>query len=186
MGRIGVAFRAFFKALVSASAADRIDAALAGRALPPVITGGETLPKENIPEKGPGKVSAIPKRSDALTLLAALQREARLIDLVQEPLADYTDEQIGTAARNVLRDSASVLQRFFSLKRVTEWNEGETAEVPAGYDPARFRLIGKVTGNGPHHGNLTHAGWEATTVNLPAWTGSHASALVVAPAEVEV
>jgi hypothetical protein len=182
MGRIGVAFRAFFRALFSAEAAERIDAALAGRALPPVITAGETLPKENVPTKP----AAAPKRSDALTLLAALQREARLIDLVQEPLSEYSDEQIGAAARNVLRDSAGVLQRFFALKRVSSQSEGDQVEVAATYDPARYRLIGNVTGNGPYRGNLTHAGWEATTLNLPAWTGSNNSALVVAPAEVEV
>jgi hypothetical protein len=186
MGRIGVAFRAFFQALFSATAAERIDAALAGRALPPVITGGGALPKEDVSPKPMSQPAPQPKRSEALTLLAALQREARLIDLVQEPLADYSDEQIGAAARNVLRDSAGVVQRFFALKRVAKQAEGETADVPAGYDPARYRLVGNVTGNGPHRGNLTHAGWEATTVNLPAWTGSQASALVVAPAEVEI
>jgi hypothetical protein len=185
MGRVGVAFRAFFKALFNREVADRLDAALAGRALPPVITAGETLPKEHA-AKEVAKTPAAPKRSEALTLLAALQREARFVDLVQEPLADYTDEQIGAAARNVLRDSAAVLQRFFALKRVASQSEGETAEVPANYDPARYRLVGNVTGNGPHRGPLTHAGWEATTVNLPAWTGSNQSALVVAPAEVEV
>lgn len=182
MGRIGTAFRAFFQALFYADAAARIDAALAGRALPAINTANATLPKEDVP----AKAATQPKRSEALTLLAALQREARLIDLVQEPLADYSDEQIGAAARNVLRDSAGVLQRFFALKRVSNGAEGEKAEVPAGYDPARFRLIGNVNGNGPFRGNLTHAGWEASTVNLPAWTGSANSALVVAPAEVEV
>jgi hypothetical protein len=182
MGRIGVAFRAFFRALFDREVADRVDAALAGKTLPPVITAGETLPKENVPAKTP----TMPKRSEALTLLAALQREARFVDLVQEPLADYSDEQIGSAARNVLRDSAAVLLRFFALKRVSSQSEGETAEVPANYDPARYRLVGNVTGNGPHKGQLTHAGWEATTVNLPAWTGSNQAALVVAPAEVEV
>jgi len=182
MGRIGVAFRAFFKALFDAAAADRIDAALAGRALPAVITSGETLPKEHIPAKTP----AAAKRSEALTLLAALQREARLVDLIQEPLADYSDEQIGAAARNVLRDSAGVIDRFFALKRVSSQAEGDKAEIPAGYDPARYRLVGNVSGNGPHRGSLTHAGWEATHVNLPAWTGSNSSALVVAPAEVEI
>lgn len=186
MGRIGVAFRAFFQALFSATAADRIDAALAGRALPALNAEGSTLPKENVSAPAAPHTKSSPKRSDALTLLAALQREARLLDLVQEPLGDYTDEQIGAAARNVLRDSAGVLQRFFALKKVTTGVEGEIAEVPAGYDPARFRLIGNVTGNGPFRGSLTHAGWEATTVNLPAWTGSQSSALVVAPAEVEV
>jgi hypothetical protein len=182
MGRIGVAFRAFFRALFDRQVADRVDAALTGKALPPVITAGETLPKENVPAKAP----AAPKRSEALTLLAALQREARFVDLVQEPLADYSDEQIGAAARNVLRDAAALLQRFFALKRVTAQAEGEMAEVAANYDPARYRLIGNVTGNGPYKGQLTHAGWEATTVNLPAWTGSNQAALVVAPAEVEV
>lgn len=188
MGRIGVAFRAFFQALFNAAAADRIDAALAGRALPTVITGGETLPKQDVSPKPLSRPETppAPKRSEALTLLAALQREARLIDLVQEPLGEYSDEQIGAAARNVLRDSAGVLQRFFALKRVSSQSEGETAEVPASYDPARYRLVGNVSGNGPHRGHLTHAGWEATMVNLPAWTGSQASALVVAPAEVEV
>lgn len=186
MGRIGVAFRAFFQALFHSAAAERIDAALAGRALPAVITGGDTLPKEDVSKKPAPPGAAAPKRSEALTLLAALQREARLIDLVQEPLADYSDEQIGAAARNVLRDSAGVLQRFFALKRVSSQSEGETTELPANYDPARFRLVGNVSGNGPHRGSLTHGGWEATTVNLPAWTGSQASALVVAPAEVEV
>ena len=184
MGRIGVAFRAFFQALFNREAADRIDAALAGRALPALNASGSTLPKEDVTPKAAPQ-SAAPKRSEALTLLAALQREARLIDLVQEPLGDYSDEQIGQAARNVLRDSAGVLQRFFALKRVSAGSEGEKTDVPAGYDPARFRLIGNVTGNGPYRGNLTHAGWEATAVNLPAWTGAQSSALVVAPAEVE-
>ncbi|QDU27263.1 hypothetical protein ETAA8_23500 [Anatilimnocola aggregata] len=182
MGRIGVAFRAFFKALFDAASAARIDAALAGQALPAVTAGYETLPKENVAVKTP----STPKRSEALTLLAALQREARLIDLIQEPLGDYSDEQIGAAARNVLRDSAGVIERFFALKRVTTQAEGDTAEVPAGYDPARYRLVGNVAGNGPYKGSLTHAGWEAKHVNLPAWTGSNNSALVVAPAEVEI
>jgi hypothetical protein len=187
MGRIGTAFRAFFKALFDAAAADRIDAALAGRALPAITTGGETLPKEHTAkEPAAPKTPAAPKRSEALTLLAALQREARLVDLIQEPLGDYSDEQIGAAARNVLKDSAGVIERFFALKRVSDKAEGESTEVPAGYDPARYRLVGNVSGNGPHRGSLTHAGWEATSVNLPAWTGSNNSALVVAPAEVEV
>ena len=182
MGRIGTAFRAFFLALFYRDVADRIAAALAGQALPALNADGTTLPKEDIVPKA----AAQPKRSEALTLLAALQREARLIDLVQEPLENYSDEQIGQAARNVLRDSAVVLQRYFALKRVSSVTEGEPTEVPAGYDPARFRLVGNVRGNGPFRGQLTHAGWEATIVNLPAWTGSHGSALVVAPAEVEL
>ena len=56
------------------------------------------------------------KKLEALTLLAALQREARFVDLVQESLDAYTDAQIGGAARDVLRDCRKTLDRMFALK----------------------------------------------------------------------
>ena len=182
MGRIGVAFRAFFRALFSAADARRIDAALRAAELPKL----DDEAKSPCPATAAGAAKAeLPRRSDAITLLSALQREARLLDLVQEPLTNYSDEQIGAAARNVLRDAAAVIERFFSLKRVLPQNEGETVEIGATYDAARYRLIGNVAA-GPTRGTLTHAGWEAHNVNLPAWTGSRESALVIAPAEIEV
>jgi hypothetical protein len=147
------------------------------------------LPKsdrEAKPQPTPPAPEARPARSEALTLLAALQREARLIDLIQEPLDTYSDEQIGGAARNVLRDSAGVIQRFFALAPVLRQEEESQVEVPAGYDPARFKLAGKVEGTGPFRGRLTHRGWQATTCTLPTWTGSKDAALVVAPAEIEI
>ncbi|MEX2173764.1 MAG: DUF2760 domain-containing protein [Pirellulaceae bacterium] len=117
-----------------------------------------------------------------MTLLAALQREARLVDLIQEPLETYTDEQIGAAARSVLHDAAGVLDRFFALQPIMAQDESAAVDVPNGYDPARFRLLGEVSGNGPFRGKLAHRGWQAASLNLPAWTGSKESALVVAPA----
>ena len=48
------------------------------------------------------------------------------------------------------------------------------------------RLVGNVTGNPPFRGNLRHAGWEATKVQLPEWTGAASAAKVIAPAEVEI
>jgi hypothetical protein len=47
-------------------------------------------------------------------------------------------------------------------------------------------LTGNVTGDPPFQGKLVHHGWEAARCDLPAWTGSAASAQVVAPAEVEL
>jgi hypothetical protein len=185
MGRVGTAFRAFFAALGSAERAEQIRQALDSRLLPK-ITGDE----KKQPQAGVGATPTIVdtphKRSEAITLLAALQREARLVDLMQEPLDAYTDEQIGAAARGVLRDAASVIQRFFDLKPVQPQDEGAALEVPASYDPARFRLTGKAEGAGPFRGKLAHKGWQATSVNLPTWTGSKDSSLVIAPAEVEV
>jgi hypothetical protein len=50
------------------------------------------------------KVVAAPARSEALNLLAAMQREARFVDFIREPLDGYSDAQIGAAARTVHRD----------------------------------------------------------------------------------
>ena len=182
MGQIGTAFRAFFAALFDGERARQIQAALGGQALPKL-----TQDENRQPAAKPASLAASPpRRSEAVTLLAALQREARLIDLIQEPLESYSDEQIGAAARNVLRDAAGVVRRFFELEPVMTQDEQAAVEVEAGYDPARFRLMGNVEGNGPFHGKLAHKGWQATTVNLPAWTGSKESALIIAPAEIEI
>ena len=182
MGRISTAFRAFFAAMFDGSREERIRAALDDATLPK-ITQGET----GQPPPKPSPVATIPpKRSEAVTLLAALQRESRLVDLIQEPLENYTDEEIGAAARNVLRDAAGVVQRFFELKPVMTQEEQSAVDVATGYDPARLRLTGKVEGSGPFRGKLAHKGWQATAVKLPEWTGSKEAALVIAPAEIEV
>jgi hypothetical protein len=185
MGQIGTAFRAFFAALFNGTKAEAIRSALDGKPLPK-LTDDEKKQRGATVGATPTIVDAAPRRSDAVTLLAALQREARLVDLVQEPLDSYTDEQIGAAARGVLRDSAEVLNRFFALQPVQKQDEGAAVDVPLGYDPARFRITGKAEGTGPFRGKLAHRGWQATTVSLPSWTGSKDSSLVIAPAEVEV
>lgn len=182
MGQIGTAFRAFFAALFSGEKAGAIRAALDGASLPKITSDDKRQP----PSKPAPSAEPPPKRSEAVALLATLQREARLVDLIQESLENYTDEQIGSAARNVLRDSASVLDRLLGLKPLLAQDEQSTVDVPVSYDPIRFRLTGKVEGTGPFRGKLAHKGWLATSVNLPTWTGSKEAALVIAPAEIEV
>jgi Domain of unknown function (DUF2760) len=180
MSRIGLAFWAFFAALISRELARRIQAALAADTLPKIDLDAKPRPGPVSPEPSP------PARSEAITLLAALQRESRLVDLIKQPLDRFTDDQIGAAARNVLSDCAAVLDRFFRLQPVIDQEEGTTCDVPKGYDPGCYKIAGQVHGNGPFHGKLVHQGWQANTVKLPAWTGSNESALVIAPAEVEV
>lgn len=119
-------------------------------------------------------------------MLAALQREARLVDLVKQPLEKYSDEEVGAAARNVLTGAAAVLDRFFALVPVVAQEEGTALELPSSYDPGVYKLSGPVPGTGPLRGQLVHHGWKATRVQLPAWTGSREAALVIAPAEVEL
>ena len=186
MGSIGLAFQVFFKTMFSAEVSKGVRSLLAGEPLPKITSEGKVRQQEGESQHRQLATEPPPKRSEAITLLAALQREARLVDLVQQPLNQFSDEQIGAAARSVLADSAAVLSRFFALKPVLSEGEGEEVQVPAGYEPARYKLSGNVSGNAPFSGKLAHAGWEATTVSLPTWTGSKPSANIIAPAEVEI
>ncbi len=124
-------------------------------------------------------------RHDALSLLAVLQREARLLDFLKEPIEGYSDAQIGAAVRSVHKDSAAVIERMFGVEPLQAGPEGSTVEIPAGYDPARYRLVGNVPAQGPLRGKLAHPGWQATRADVPDWTGQAAAARVLAPAEVE-
>lgn len=125
-------------------------------------------------------------RSEAITLLATLQREARLVDFLKEPLVGYSDAQIGAVARDVHRDCAKVLDRLFAIAPVVDQEDGTEVEVPAGFDAGRYRLSGNVVGEPPFRGRLVHHGWEATRCELPAWSGSDAGARIIAPVEVEM
>lgn len=166
MSRIGLAFRAFVRVLSDPSFAEQV-ARLAQGEAPPA------------PPKPPA-------RSDALTLLAILQREARLVDFLKESLSGYEDAQIGATVRDVHRDCAAALERLFALRPIDTRPEGGDAEVPAGFDASRIRLSGNVTGSPPFRGKLRHAGWEATRCQIPEWSGPEDAARIVAPAEVEV
>lgn len=174
--RVLLAIQCFFKVLFSGKFADRVrqlmQAELAG------------FQPDSLPQQ-PAHPAA-PKRSEAIALLATLQREARFVDIVSESLEGYADAQIGAAARDVLSDCGKVLQRLFALKPVVDTAEGESLNVPAGYDTGRYHLTGNISQEPPFAGQLTHAGWEATRCDLPAWTGSRESALVIAPAEVQI
>lgn len=195
MGRLGTAFRAFFRALGDASFAEQVANLLDGATPGPPAPGlPAPSPPSTVSEKGvlPEKKAEPPKkppgRNDALNLLAALQREARLVDFIKEPLAEYSDAQVGAAVRDVHRDCGAVLERLFSLRPLLNESEEATVNVPAGFDTAQYRLTGNVAGQPPYHGTLRHHGWKATHVNLPQWTGEHTAdaAMVIAPAEVEL
>ncbi|HWE04056.1 MAG TPA: DUF2760 domain-containing protein [Tepidisphaeraceae bacterium] len=177
MGRLGIAFRLFFRVLK--------DEAFAAR--------GQLLLEAPTPESTPIPIAAPaqprppePARSEAITLLSVLQRESRLIDFLKENMTPYSDAQVGAAARDVHRDAAAVLDRIFGLTPVMNQAEGTRVEILAGTDLARVRLTGNVTGEAPFSGILRHGGWQVGRTSLPAWNGSPAVANIVAPAEVEL
>jgi len=180
LARIGLAFRAFFRTLKDAGFAERLAPLLEGRALPPPAAAAAKSEA-----KAPDKKK--PSRSDALSLLAMLQREARFVDFVEESLAGYSDAQIGAAVRDVHRDCATVIQRAFGLRPILAREEGEAVEIAAEqFDAARFRFTGKVPTSPPFRGSLSHHGWEAERCLLPDWTGDERAAKVVAQAVVEL
>jgi hypothetical protein len=184
MGRLGLSFKAFWRVLRNPTFAEQVRSLIGGRPLPGPAVAEVAPPTRPVALAPP--VKAAPKRSEALTLLAVLQREARLVDFLKENIAGYADDQIGAAVREIHRDAGLALERMFALKPVRTEAEGAAVTVPAGYDAGRIKLTGNVTGQPPHAGTLAHAGWEATKVELPAWSGTEASANVVAPAEVEL
>lgn len=159
------------------------DEAFAGQ-VRQLLSGQPTAVPAPTAPPAPAPVPAAP-RHDALSLLAVLQREARLLDFLKEPIAGYDDAQIGAAVRNVHRDSAAVIERMFGVEPLAAQAEGASLEVPAGYDPARFRLVGNVPAQGPLRGKVAHPGWKATRADVPEWTGRADAATVLAPTEVE-
>lgn len=181
--RLWLAIQSFFQVLSSREFADGVkQLQLSG---PPPEPAKPEPAEAKPPTPAPGK-PAPPARSEAITLLATLQREARFVDIVSESLEGYSDAQIGAAARDVLRDCGKVIERMFALEPFSPKTEGERVEVPAGYDAAEYRLTGNVSAEPPVSGELVHAGWKATKCDVPKWSGSKQAALVVAPAEVQV
>lgn len=136
------------------------------------------------PQAKPTPVIEKPIRNEAISLLAALQREARFVDIVKEPLGDYSDEQVGAAARDVLRDCGAVLDRLFGLAPVVDQEEGDKVDIPAGSE-GKFQVAGDASGEAKS-GSLVHHGWQAKKCDLPKWTGSKETSLIVSPAEIEV
>jgi hypothetical protein len=180
MRRLLLAFRVFFRTLLNGEIARQADLILGGKTEPAAVPAAAPAAKPK------PAAAATASRNEGVNLLAMLQREARLVDFLQEDLSAYSDAQIGAAVRQIHRDAAQVLQRALGLKPVWEAEEGAEVEVPAGFDAGRYRLTGNLPEQPPYRGRLVHHGWEATVCQLPAWSGSAAAARVVAPAEIEI
>src|SRR5438132_13537885 len=106
MGNFATGFRALFRIWSDEDFAKKIAQMLDAE----TSTGLEQQPPAAEP------LEPEPVRSEALSLLAVLQREARFVDFIKEPISSYTDAQIGAAVRGDHKDCADVLDRFFEIK----------------------------------------------------------------------
>lgn len=175
MSRLGLAFKVLFNATFAKQVED--------------IGSSPAVPHQpaDLKPTAPPPAPQPPARSDAITLLATLQREARALDFFKEPITEYTDAQIGAAVRDVHRQTGEVLERMFALRPLLDESEGSTVQVPDGADANRFKLTGNVAPNAKDvSGELMHHGWKATKCEIAKWTGKDNDAKVVAAAEVEV
>jgi len=185
---LGIAIRAFSAALFNSDASAAIASVLDGPSVPAITHAGSD--SENSVSAAPVKRAEPPKadaptRDSAISLLGTLQREARLIDLVQEDLAQYSDAQVGAAARPCLLQCAQTLKRHFALAPVIDAAEGATVATDAGASAARLQWVGESGGATGGEGKLIHHGWAATKVELSQWTGDEADMMIIAPAQVQ-
>lgn len=129
-----------------------------------------------------GGKEAIPPA--AYQILYLLQKEGRLIDLLNEDVSSTDDETLGGAVRPVLEGCAKLLKDRLIVEPVLNDEEGSVVTVEDA-DPETIKLSGNVPASGPYKGELIHHGWRLKECNLPelvdGWKGN-----VIAPAEIEI
>jgi Domain of unknown function (DUF2760) len=174
LNRISLAFRCFFNLLFSGELSAGTLAALH---LTKRTAAGAT-------PKTPAAPPAVKASDGALQILGILQRDSRLVDFLMEDIAGYSDDQVGTAVRELHDQCRDSLARYITLHPVIDGVEGTFAKAPSG-DPNVVKFVGNVPAKPPAGGTLRHKGWRASKIDLPA-LGARQDATVIAPAEIEI
>jgi len=182
LGRLSLAFGTFFGVLGDTQFAEGVLRLKQGAAPAPVPSPAPAPAPAPAPVAEPVTIrEATPDA--ALQLLGLLQRDARLIDFVQEDIAGYGDADIGAAARVVHAGCRTALREHFTIEPVRAEAEGARITLPQGFDASAVRVTGNVVGSPPFTGSISHRGWRVTDVRLPKLMPGH-DASVIAPAEV--
>src|SRR5262249_18008373 len=148
-------------------------------ALPPPKPPEPELPPPPAPKAAaptPASKEAAPPPSSAepaLSLLALLQREGRLVDFLEQDITAFSDAEIGAAARVVHDGCRKALRGHARIAPVRAEEEGATITLLAGYSPAEVKLSGDVQGSPPYKGVLRHRGWRAADLVLPTPVKGH-------------
>jgi len=170
LNRILLAFRCFFNILFGGSLS------------PEVLTELNLAKRET---KAAAPPAPVVKTSDgALQLLAILQRDSRLVDFLMEDIAQYSDDQVGAAVRELHDQCRDSVSRYLTLQPVIDGVEGTFAKAPSA-DAQLVKFVGNVPAKPPTGGILRHKGWRAAKVDLPQLS-SRQDAAILAPAEIEI
>jgi hypothetical protein len=164
LARIGPAWSAFRRVLGDPAAAERVRALLEAPAAPPK----------------PAKRSGEPLR-----LLRLFQRDAKMVDFLMQDISGASDTDIAVFVRDMHPKAQKVLKDHLTIEPVLLQPEGETVEIPRGFDPSAVQLLGNLTGQPPYRGMLKHPGWRARDFSLPA-PAEGLDEFVLAPAEVDL
>jgi hypothetical protein len=167
MGRVGLAFRCFFRVL-------------SGKPVPE-----EALPEQEATPALPAPDEDVIGRERAVQMLGLLQKEGRLLDFLLEDIGSYSDDQIGAAVRTIHTECRRALEEHMAIEPVLAGEEDSRVVIESGFDPSRVRLIGNVTGDPPFNGVLRHHGWRAKDISIPPLP-KEGDKTVIAPAEVEL
>ncbi len=173
--RLFMAFVVFWRFIVDPKFAGSVMALRCGE---PAGGTGDSSPAQK-----PRLAEAEPNA--ALQLLGLLQQEGRFVDFLQEDVAAYSDAEVGAAARLVHEGCHRTLTEHLVIEPVRSEPEGTRVTLEEGFDSSAVRLTGKVLGQAPFTGSLTHRGWRVAEVKLPKVAAGHDLA-IVAPAEVEL
>jgi len=172
--RLVLAFSTFWQILINAEFAARMDS-------PQLSTPEPTATPVSPPR--PALQEALP--DSALQLLGLLQQEGRFVDFLQEDVSQFSDAEIGGAARVVHEGCRKAIHEHFRFEPVREEAENARLTLAEGFDAASVRLTGNVVGSPPFTGTLKHHGWRVAEINLPKLAQGH-DVRIVAPAEVEL
>lgn len=127
----------------------------------------------------------ISPENSALQTLMLLQKHARLIDFISENVDQYSDEEVGAAARVVHQGCQKILKEYIKITPICDQKEESQVTLSEGFNAAEFKLIGNITGKAPFQGTLVHAGWQVEKFNLPLQNKLN-SKQIISPAEVEL
>lgn len=185
--RVGLAFKVLFdESLAERLVAVRAQplslepAPVARREAPP---SGEGSPKTLRSAKVDAPAASDDPVAGALSLLAILQREGRLVDFLQQNIDAFPDAEVGAAARVVHDGCRRSLAKHAKVSTIRSESEGSRVTLDA--VSADVKLVGNVAGSAPYRGVLRHRGWKIEELTLPLRVGDH-DPRVVAPAEVEL
>lgn len=125
------------------------------------------------------------KPDAALQLLGLLQQQARFLDFVSEDVSQYSDAEIGAAARVVHDGCSKIIGQYFEIEPIRADKENTRITLQKGFNASENRITGNIVGKPPFTGTLLHRGWRAARVDLPRLAPGH-DVHVLVPAEIEL